>query len=145
MSLNNIAIMGRLVKDPELRRTQAGDAVASFTLAVERDAKNREGVRETDFLDCVAWRSTAEFAARYFQKGSCAIVKGRLAIRKYETKDGQKRSAPEIITETLYFADSKKDADSDGNTRMDKLVGAEYDAIASGFAPIAGNDSDLPF
>lgn len=145
MSLNNITIMGRMVKDPELRRTQTGDAVSSFTLAVERDVQNRDGIRETDFLDCVAWRSTAEFAARNFRKGSGAIVKGRLAIRKYETRDGQKRSAPEITVETLYFADSRKDVDSDGNPRTDRPVDAGDDAIASGFAPIADADQNLPF
>lgn len=145
MSLNNITIMGRMVKDPELRRTQTGDAVTSFTLAVERDVQNRDGIRETDFLDCVAWRSTAEFAARNFRKGSGAIVKGRLAIRKYETRGGQKRSAPEITVETLYFADSKKDVDSDGNPRTDRPSDAEDDAIARGFAPIADADQNLPF
>ena len=145
MSLNSVTIMGRMVKDPELRRTQAGDAVSSFTLAVERDAKNREGVRETDFLDCVAWRSTAEFAARYFQKGSCAIVKGRLAIRKYEAKDGQKRSAPEIVVETLYFAERRRDDEAPADHAAPSYSESTQPSFSGGFTELTDSDDELPF
>lgn len=105
--LNRIIIMGRLTRDPELRRTQAGTAVTSFTLANERDYKSQSGERETDFIDCVAWRNTAEFAQKYFTKGRMAVVEGRLQIRPWTDKNGGKRRTAEIIVENMYFGDSK--------------------------------------
>ena len=107
--LNKIFIMGRLTRDPELRRTNSGTAVTSFTLAVDRDFKNADGPKETDFVDCVAWRSTAEFAAKYFTKGRMAVVEGKLQIRDWQDKDGNKRRNAEVIADNLYFGDSRSD------------------------------------
>ena len=109
--LNRIDVMGRLVKDPELRRTGSGIAVASFTLAVDRDfADKSSGEKETDFIECVAWRSTAEFVQKYFSKGRMAVVSGRLQIRGWTDKDGNKRRTAEIVADNVYFGDSKKEA-----------------------------------
>ena len=108
--LNHIVIMGRLTRDPELRHTSAGTAVASFTLAVDRDYSGRDGgEKETDFIDCVAWRSTGEFVSKYFVKGRMAVVSGRLQIRPWTDKDGKKRTSAEIVAENVYFGDSKRD------------------------------------
>ena len=109
--LNRIIIMGRLTRDPELRHTQTGTAVASFTLAVDRDFKDKStGERSTDFIDVVAWRQTGEFVSRYFTKGRMAVVEGRLQIRDWTDKDGKRRSA-EIVADNVYFGDSKRDGD----------------------------------
>lgn len=110
--LNHIAVMGRLTRDPELRRTGSGIAVTSFTVAVDRDFSNKDsGERETDFIDCVAWRSTGEFVAKYFQKGSMAVVDGRLQIRNWTDKDGNKRRSAEIVANSVYFGSSKKNTE----------------------------------
>ena len=106
--LNHITIMGRLTKDVELRRTGSGIAVAYFTLAVDRDRKNEAGEKETDFIDCNAWRSTGEFVSKYFQKGSMAIVSGRLQIRTWTDKEGNKRRNAEVVADSVYFGDSKR-------------------------------------
>lgn len=113
MSLNHITVMGRLTKDPELRRTGSGVACANFTVAVDRDFKNNNGEKETDFIDCVAWRQTGEFVSNYFSKGSMAVVSGRLQIRSWTDKDGNKRKTAEIVADNVYFGDSKKDEQSD--------------------------------
>ena len=110
--LNSITIMGRLTRDVEIRHTQSGASVASFTLAVDRDFKSKDGVKETDFIDCVAWRNTAEFVGKYFAKGDAAAVSGRLQIRPYTDKDGNKRKAAEIVVDKVYFGYTKK-ADSE--------------------------------
>ena len=108
--LNHITIMGRLTKDPELRRTNSGTAVASFTIACDRDFGNKDsGEKETDFIDCVAWRQTAEFLEKYFSKGRMIVVSGRLQKRSYTDKDGNKRYATEVVAESCYFGDSKKE------------------------------------
>ena len=108
--LNHITIMGRLTRDPELRRTGSGIAVASFTLAVDRDFSPRDGgERETDFIDCVAWRQTGEFVSKYFTKGRMAVVSGRLQIRSWNDKDGNKRRTAEVVADNVYFGDSKRD------------------------------------
>ena len=110
--LNRIIIMGRLTRDPELRHTQTGTAVASFTLAVDRDFKDKStGERSTDFIDVVAWRQTGEFVSRYFTKGRMAVVEGRLQIRDWTDKDGGKRRSAEIVADNVYFGDSKRDGD----------------------------------
>lgn len=111
--LNKIFLMGRLTRDPELRKTQSGTAVTSFTLAVDRDYKPQDGERGTDFIDVVAWRSTAEFVFKYFSKGRMAVVEGRLQIRDWTDKDGNKRRSYEVIADNVYFGDSKKVSDSD--------------------------------
>ncbi len=108
--LNHIVIMGRLTRDPELRRTGSGIAVASFTLAVDRDfGKTETGERETDFIDIVAWRSSAEFVSKYFFKGRMAVVSGRLQIRNWIDKEGNKRRSAEVVADNIYFGDSKRD------------------------------------
>lgn len=106
--LNEIILMGRLTRDPELRHTQSGTKVAAFALAVDRDYKDASGEKETDFIDIVAWRGTAEFVSKYFTKGRMAVVKGRLQIRDWTDKDGGKRRSAEVVAESVYFADSKK-------------------------------------
>ena len=110
--LNHIVIMGRLTRDPELRRTGSGIAVASFSLAVDRDFAPKDGGnRETDFIDCVAWRQTGEFVSKYFTKGRMAVVSGRLQIRQWTDKDGNIRRSAEIVADNVYFGDSKRDSD----------------------------------
>ena len=109
--LNHIVVMGRLTRDPELRKTASGVSVASFSVAVDRDFSQQDGKKETDFLDVVAWRNTAEFAAKYFTKGRMAVVSGRLQIRNWEDKEGNKRRTAEILAENIYFGDSKKEDD----------------------------------
>lgn len=106
--LNRCIIMGRLTRDPELRRTQAGKAVTSVTLAVDRDFKGQNGEKETDFIDIVAWSNIAEFVSNYFKKGDMAIVSGRLQSRRWEDRDGNKRTAIEIVAENIYFCGPKK-------------------------------------
>lgn len=106
--LNKIVLMGRLTRDPELRRTQSGTAVTSFTLAVDRDFKNQSGEKETDFIDVVAWRQTAEFVCNYFSKGRMAVAEGRLQFRDWTDKDGNKRRNAEIIVSNVYFGDDER-------------------------------------
>lgn len=107
--LNHISIMGRLTKDPELRRTGSGVAVTSFTIACDRDFSDKAGNKETDFIECVAWKNTAEFVNKYFKKGSMAIVAGRLQIRKWKDNQGNNRYASEIVANNVYFGESNKD------------------------------------
>lgn len=133
--LNHITIMGRLTRDPELRRTGSGVAVTSFAIACDRDIANKEtGERETDFIDCVAWRATGEFVAKHFRKGSMAVVSGRLQIRGWTDKDGNKRRTAEVVAENVYFGDSKK---SEANGAQ---VQPNHD-----FAVIEDEDAQLPF
>lgn len=108
MSLNRIIIMGRMTKDPELRRTNTGTAVTSFTLAVDRDFKNQSGEKETDFIGVTCWRNTAEFVSKYFGKGRMAVAEGRLQNREWTDKDGNKRTTAEVVADNVYFADSKQ-------------------------------------
>ena len=112
--LNRIVLMGRLTRDPELRRTQSGTAVTSFSIAVDRDFKNKDtGEKATDFIDIVAWRQTAEFVCQYFGKGRMAVVEGRLQIRDWTDKDGGKRRSAEVLADNIYFGDSKRDSNND--------------------------------
>lgn len=151
--LNKIFIMGRLTRDPELRRTQSGTAVASFALAVDRDYKNADGTKETDFIDCVAWRNSAEFVSKYFAKGRMAVVEGRLQMRDWTDKDGNKRRNAEVVVENIYFGDSKRDSNT-GSGNYSTPTGG-YSApdggysvpapSAGGFAEIDDEDGDLPF
>lgn len=127
--LNHITIMGRLTRDPELRRTDKGTAVASFTLAVDRDF----GDKETDFIECVAWRQTAEFVDKYFPKGRMAVVSGRLQIRSWNDKDGNKRKTAEVVAESVYFGDSKNDSTQNNP------------APAQDYAMLTDVDEQLPF
>ena len=142
--LNRIILMGRLTHDPELRRTQSDTPVCSFSLAVDRDYK-RDGEKETDFIDIVAWRSTADFVSKYFTKGRMAVVEGRLQIRDWTDKEGGKRRSEEVIADNVYFGDSKpKDSGSDVPA-YDGEPGAEFGAPPSGFTPDFGDDGEMPF
>ena len=124
--------MGRLTRDPELRRTQGGNAVTSFALAVDRDFKSADGTKETDFIDVVAWRNTAEFAAKYFTKGRMAVVDGRLQMRDWTDKEGNKRRSAEVVADNIYFGDSKREDAPAGNS-------------APTFEEIEEDGGDLPF
>lgn len=139
--LNHITIMGRLTRDPELRRTGSGIAVTSFTVAVDRDFSGKDGgEKETDFIDCVAWRSTGEFVGKYFNKGSMAVVSGRLQIRAWTDKEGNKRRSAEVIADNVYFGESKKsESYSTGN------AGEYSSAPAQEFTPMDADDAHLPF
>ena len=157
--LNHITIMGRLVRDPELRRTGSGIAVASFTVAVDRDFGSRDGgERETDFIDCVAWRQTGEFVSKYFTKGSMIVVSGRLQIRSWNDKDGNKRRTAEVVADNCYFGDSRRDGESTGSYGGNTYGGNAYGAPApsyggysapaapaSDFAMLEDDDAQLPF
>ncbi|MBP3673462.1 MAG: single-stranded DNA-binding protein [Oscillospiraceae bacterium] len=152
--LNHIVIMGRLTRDPELRRTGSGIAVASFTLAVDRDFKPDGGERETDFIDCVAWRQTGEFVSKYFAKGRMAVVSGRLQVRNWTDNNGSKRRSAEVIADNVYFGDSKRE---DRSTQAGFAAPASGDysgsygdyavppAPASDFAMLEDDDAQLPF
>ena len=152
--LNHIIIMGRLTRDPELRRTGSGIAVASFSLAVDRDFSPKDGgERETDFIDCVAWRQTGEFVSKYFTKGRMAVVSGRLQIRSWNDKDGNKRRTAEVVADNVYFGDSKREGDGSspygGNAYAAPAGFGGYSAPASApasdFAMLDDNDAQLPF
>lgn len=121
--LNRCIIMGRLTRDPELRHTQAGKAVTSVTLAVDRDFKGQNGEKETDFIDIVAWGNTAEFLCNYFPKGRMTAVEGRLQIRDWTDKDGGKRRSAEIVADHVYFADSKREGANSGFVELDDQDG----------------------
>ena len=136
--LNHITIMGRITHELELKTTNSGIPVVSFSLAVDRDFPDKEsGERGVDFLDVTAWRHTAEFVSRYFNKGRMAVVSGRLQTRNWTDKDGNKRKAVEIVAENVYFGDSKR---SDSETTAPSAPAAQSD-----FAPIEGEDEGLPF
>jgi single-strand DNA-binding protein len=147
--LNHITIMGRLTRDPELRRTGSGVAVASFTVAVDRDFSPKDGgEKETDFIDCVAWRQTGEFVSKYFTKGRMAVVSGRLQIRSWTDKDGNKRRTAEIVADNVYFGDSKRDGDSGSAYSAPASFGgysAPSQSSASDFAMLDDDDAQLPF
>ena len=142
--LNKIILMGRLARDPELKRTTSGTAVTSFSLAVDRDFKSQSGEKETDWIDCVAWRGTAETVCKYFAKGRMMIVVGRLQIRDWTDKDGGKRRSAEVNAENVYFADSKHEGQSQSQN-----TGTSYAAPPPGgnndFAEIGEEDGELPF
>ena len=150
--LNHIVIMGRLTRDPELRRTGSGTPVSSFTLAVDRDYSGKDGnEKETDFIDCVAWRQTGEFVSKYFTKGRMAVVSGRLQNRNWTDKDGNKRRSAEVVADNVYFGDSKKDESGGniyGNTEQtyESMKNGTYSAApASDFAMLEDDDAQLPF
>ena len=141
--LNHIVIMGRLARDPELRRTQTGTPVASFRLAVDRDFKDKStGERSTDWIDVVAWRQTAEFVSRFFTKGRMAVVEGRLQMRDWTDKDGNKRTSAEVVAENVYFGDSKRDSAGD----MGGYSAPAYTAPSGGYsAAVGGGDESGAF
>lgn len=160
MSLNHICIMGRMVRDPELRRTGSGIAVASFTLAVEDDFKDKDGNRKTNFIDCNAWRGLGEMVSKYFHKGSMAIVSGKLDIREWTDKEGAKRRNAEVVADSVYFGDSKKSeqgnsthtapnsyqGEAGGFADTEALIKQyQQQGVQSDFAMIDGEDGQLPF
>lgn len=136
--LNHITIMGRLTRDPELRRTGSGIAVASFTVAVDRDYSGRDGgEKETDFIDCVAWRQAGEFVSKYFTKGRMIVVSGRLQVRNWKDKDGNNRRSTEVIAESCYFGDSKRDSAA-SQPATGEMPNPDYAVLEDG-------DAQLPF
>jgi single-strand DNA-binding protein len=137
--MNTVCLMGRLTRDPELRHTQVGTAVASFTLAVDRGKSERTGERITDFIDCVAWKGTAEIISKYFAKGQMAAVTGRLQIRDWTDKDGNKRKSAEVVVSKIFFADSKKSRE--GASQSTEYTSQEFEE----FAADDEYDDDLPF
>ena len=143
--LNRIIVMGRMVRDPELRTTNTGTPVVSFTLAVDRDFKPKDGEKATDFLDCVAWKHTAEFVSKYFAKGRMAIVEGRLQIRDWTDKEGNKRRTAEIVADQVFFGDSKREETGSFGDTYDAQPVAQPMAQSSGFVELKDDDGDLPF
>lgn len=151
--LNHIVLMGRLTRDPELRRTGSGVSVASFSLAVDRDfGKTEAGEKETDFIDIVAWRNTADFVGKYFTKGRMAVVTGRLQIRTWTDKDGNKRRTAEVVADNVYFGDSRRDGEAAPTGGFESYApaynapaAAPAAAPASDFAMLEDDDSELPF
>ena len=144
--LNHITIMGRLTRDPEMRRTGSGVAVTSFTIACDRDF-GQNGQKETDFVDVTAWRNTGEFVSKYFTKGRMAVVSGRLQIRSWTDKDGNKRKSAEVVADNVYFGDSKTDSSSGGSYGTPAMASysAPTSAPASDYAMLDDFDSQLPF
>ena len=146
--LNHIDIMGRLTRDPEMRRTASGIACVSFTLAVDRDYSGKDsGEKETDFIDVVAWRSTADFVSKYFTKGRMAVVSGRLQIRSWTDKEGNKRRTAEVVADNVYFGDSKREESSGGNYGgySAQVIPELPTAPAQDFTMIEDPDAQLPF
>lgn len=140
--LNKVVIMGRFTKDPELRRTGSGTAVTSFSLACDRDFKSQSGDKETDFIEIVAWKNTAEFVSKYFSKGRMAVVEGRLQIRDWTDKAGNKRTTAEVVAENVYFADSKR---SESNENQKENFNALSGRLSDDFVPISEEDGEIPF
>lgn len=151
--LNHISLMGRLVRDPELRRTQAGKAVASFRVACDRDYAPQGGEREADFIDIVAWGNTGEFVSKYFSKGRMAVVSGRLQMRSWTDNNGQKRVSAEVVADNVYFGDSKPQGGGNSSGAAGSFAGSApvaagdpFTVYAGGdFAEITDDDSELPF
>ncbi len=154
--LNHIVIMGRLTRDPELRYTQSQVPVASFTVAVDRDFSGRDGgERQTDFINCVAWRQSAEFVSKYFHKGSMAVVSGRLQIRQYQDREGNNRTAAEVVSDNVYFGESRRDSDNRAsgdsgysNASYSRSYEAPRAAAASNpspFSELSEDEGELPF
>ena len=134
--------MGRLTRDPELRRTGSGTAVTSFSLACDRDFKSQSGEKETDFIEVVAWKNTAEFVSKYFSKGRMAVVEGRLQIRDWTDKAGNKRTTAEVVAGNVYFADSKR---SESNDNQKENFNALSGRLSDDFVPISEEDGEIPF
>ena len=158
--LNHIVLMGRLTRDPDLRYTQSQIPVASFRIAVERDYGRSGEEKQTDFIDIVAWRQTGEFVSKYFHKGSMIVVSGRLQMRDWQDKDGNKRTSAEVVADNVYFGDSKRDGEGGGYSAPAGGFGGDrgyapppappagsYGASAGGdqFAELSDNDGELPF
>ena len=136
--LNKIIIMGRLTRDPELRRTGSGTAVTSFSLACDRDFKSQSGDKETDFIEVVAWKNTAEFVSKYFTKGRMAVVEGRLQGRDWTDKAGNKRTTAEVVAYNVYFADSKR---SESNDNQKENFNALSGRLSDDFVPALNDDT----
>ena len=142
MALNKIFLQGRLTRDPELRRTGSGTAVTSFSLACDRDFKSQSGDKKTDFIEVVAWKNTAEFVSKYFSKGRMAVVEGRLQIRDWTDKAGNKRTTAEVVADNVYFADSKR---SESNDNQKENFNALSGRLSDDFVPISEEGGEIPF
>lgn len=142
--LNKIIVMGRLTRDPELRRTQSGLSVTSFSVACDRDFKSQSGEKETDFIDIVAWRNTAEFVCKYFAKGRMAVVEGRLQIRDWQDNNGNKRRSAEIVADNVYFGDSKRDGDGVGYSQGGYAPQGGYPQQSQGYGAPGGSYGAAP-
>ena len=142
--LNHITIMGRLVRDPELRSTQSGTSVASFTVAVDRDYQPGGSEKQTDFIECVAWRGTGEFVSKYFRKGSMIVVAGRLQSRKWQDRDGNNRISWEVVADSVYFGESRKDGPNAAQATYQQNYG-NSNVSAAGFTELDDSDGELPF
>ena len=140
--LNKIILMGRLCSNPELRRTGSGTAVTSFSLACDRDFKSQSGDKETDFIEVVAWKNTAELVSKYFSKGRMAVVEGRLQIRGWTDKAGNKRTTAEVVADNVYFADSKR---SESNDNQKENFNALSGRLSDDFVAISEEDGEIPF
>lgn len=143
--LNQITIMGRLTRDPDYRATGSGTSVANFSVAVDRDFSSQSGEKETDFIDCVAWRKTAEFVTKYVRKGSMVVVSGRLQIRGWTDKDGNKRRTAEVVADNVYFAEPKRSADAAASPTPAPSYQAPIVPTDSDFALLEDDDAQLPF
>lgn len=146
--LNHITLMGRLTRDPELRYTSTGTPVASFTVAVDRDFASKEnGEKQTDFIDVVAWRQTGEFVSKFFTKGSMAVISGRLQIRDWQDKDGNKRKSAEVVADNVYFGEGKRPRDGSdfGSHETPSSRSSQGDFKGSAFSELDDGDGDLPF
>lgn len=143
--LNQIDVMGRLVAYPELKQTPSGVSVCSFRIACDRDYKPKDGERETDFINIVAWRNTAEFVSKYFSKGRMAVVSGRLQIRPYTDKEGNKRTATEVVANSVYFGDSKPKSEGDGEPPAYQGSADDFDIPADFDPNMDEDDGNLPF
>ena len=147
--LNTICVAGRIVRDIELRRFGDGTPVTSFTIACERDYKDKNNKRETDFIDVVAFKKTAEFVSKYFSKGRMAIISGRLQIRDWTDKEGNKRRSAEVLADNVYFGDSKQDgqraAAPAGGVTVAPMAAAGVTVTPPQFAELEDNDDQLPF
>ena len=159
--LNKIFVMGRLTHDPELRRTGSGTPVCSFSIACDRDFKSQSGEKETDFFDVVAWRTTGEFVSKYFAKGRMVVIEGRLQIREWQDKEGNKRRSAEVVADNVYFGDSKRDSADGGSFNQSQGYAQSFNqvppqepayqapqnvsAAPSDFSMLSDDDPDLPF
>lgn len=142
--LNRILIAGRMGKDPELRRTQTGTAVTSFPIACDRDFKDKQtGEKATDWVDIVVWRSTAEYVTRYGAKGRTVVVDGRLQMRDWTDKEGNKRRTAEVVAESIYFADGRREESSSASSPAPAAYGAS--STSDGFSELSDDDGELPF
>ena len=139
--LNHVILQGRLTKAPELRQTQGGVSYTTFTIAVDRDFKSN-GQKETDFINCSAWRQTAEFLSRFFGKGRMVLLEGRIEVRSYQDKDGNKRTAWDVVADRVYFGDSKPSEGANSIPRDEPVI---QDGLDGALPEVDDDQTELPF